>query len=80
MDIAELTLPLAPMIINGVVFVTSPYPPVLRALDGTTGQPLWDSGKTIPGVASGGLSGGSSQIYLSTQDGTIYAFGFPIEH
>jgi hypothetical protein len=49
-------------------------------LDGATGQPLWDSGKAIAGNAGGGLSGGSSQIYLSIQDGTIYAFGFPIEH
>ncbi len=76
----ELTFPLPPMIINGVVFVTSNRPPVLRALEGATGQPLWDSGKAITGNAVGGLSGGSSQIYFSTQDGTLYAFGFPIEH
>jgi outer membrane protein assembly factor BamB len=76
----ELAFPLPPMIINGVVFVTSNRAPILRALDGATGQPLWDSGKTIAGVASSGLSGGSSQIYLSTSDGAIYAFGFPIEH
>jgi outer membrane protein assembly factor BamB len=76
----ELNFPLPPMVINGVVFVTSIRPPVLRALDGATGQPLWDSGKAIPAIASSGLSGGSSQLYLSTSDGTIYAFGFPIEH
>lgn len=70
--------PLPPMIINGVVFVVSSGQ--LNALDGTTGKALWDSGKTIAGVASGGITGGASQIYLSTSDGTIYAFGFPIEH
>jgi outer membrane protein assembly factor BamB len=76
----ELTFPLPPMIINGVVFVTSNRPPILQALDGATGQPLWDSGKAIADIASSGLTGGSSQIYLSTGDGTMYAFGFPIEH
>jgi outer membrane protein assembly factor BamB len=56
-------------------------PAVLCALDGATGNVLWDSGKTITSfVHSGGLSGGASQLYLSTYDGTIYAFGFPIEH
>jgi outer membrane protein assembly factor BamB len=56
-------------------------PAVLYALDGANGKTLWDSGKTITSfVHSGGLSGGASQLYLSTYDGTIYAFGFPIEH
>ncbi len=56
-------------------------PAVLCALDGTNGKALWDSGRTITSfVHSGGLSGGASQLYLSTYDGTIYAFGFPIEH
>ncbi|HLW77581.1 MAG TPA: PQQ-binding-like beta-propeller repeat protein, partial [Bryobacteraceae bacterium] len=71
---------LPPTIINGVVFLLSSNPAVLRALDGATGTALWDSGKTIAGIAGGGLTGGASQLYLSTQDGTIYAFGFPIEH
>jgi outer membrane protein assembly factor BamB len=56
-------------------------PAILYAMDGATGKTLWDSGKTITSfVYSGGLSGGASQLYLSTYDGTIYAFGFPIEH
>jgi outer membrane protein assembly factor BamB len=56
-------------------------PAVLYALDGTTGKELWNSGKTITSfVHSGGLSGGTSQVYLGTYDGTLYAFGFPIEH
>jgi outer membrane protein assembly factor BamB len=54
---------------------------VLYALDGTTGKELWNSGTTITSFTRGGaLSGGVGQIYLTTYDGTIYAFGFPMEH
>jgi outer membrane protein assembly factor BamB len=54
---------------------------VLYAFDGKTGKELWNSGNTITSsVHSGGLSGGGSQLYLQTYDGTLYAFGFPIEH
>jgi outer membrane protein assembly factor BamB len=54
---------------------------VLYALDGKTGKELWNSGSTITSfVHSGGLSGAGSQLYLQTYDGTLYAFGFPIEH
>jgi hypothetical protein len=31
-------------------------------------------------VHGGGLSGGGAQLYLGTHDGTLYSFGFPIEH
>jgi outer membrane protein assembly factor BamB len=54
---------------------------VIYALNGTTGKELWSSGTTITSFARGGaLSGGMGQIYLTTHDGTIYAFGFPMEH
>jgi outer membrane protein assembly factor BamB len=56
-------------------------PAVVYALDGATGKELWNSGKTITSfVHGGGLSGGAGQIYLGTYDGTLYSFGFPIEH
>jgi len=56
-------------------------PAVLYALDGTTGKELWSSGKTMTSfVHGGGLSGGASQLYLGTYDGTFYAFGIWIEH
>jgi outer membrane protein assembly factor BamB len=56
-------------------------PAVLYALNGATGKVLWESGNAITSfVHSGGLSGGASQLYLATYDGTVYAFGFPIEH
>jgi outer membrane protein assembly factor BamB len=54
---------------------------VIYALDGATGKELWSSGATITSFARGGaISGGMGQIYLTTYDGTIYAFGFPMEH
>ncbi len=81
----QIESPMTPMIVNGVVFVLArgdrARPAVLHALDGSTGAELWNSGKTITSFAdSGGLSAGGNQIYFSTHDGTIYAFGFPIEH
>ncbi len=56
-------------------------PAVLYALDAATGKELWNSGKTIASfVHGGGLSAGGSQMYLGTHDGTLYTFGFWIEH
>ena len=54
---------------------------VLSALDGATGKELWNSGTTITSFARGGaLSGGMGQLYMTTFDGTIYAFGYPMAH
>jgi hypothetical protein len=54
---------------------------ILYALDGETGKELWNSGPTIKSFARGAaLSGGMGQIYLTTYDSVIYAFGFPMEH
>lgn len=56
-------------------------PAVVYALDASNGKELWNSGKTITSfLHGGGLSGGAGQIYLGTYDGTLYSFGFPIEH
>ena len=60
--------------------VKASVPAVVYALDGSNGKELWNSGKTITSFARGGLSGGAGQIYLGTHDGTLYSFGFPIEH
>jgi outer membrane protein assembly factor BamB len=92
----EMVAPLTPLIVNGVVFAASSgefvsddakitaarsVPAVVYALDGVTGKVLWNSGKAIASfVHGGGLSGGGSQVYLGTHDGTLYSFGFPIEH
>jgi hypothetical protein len=75
----DIASPLAPMVVNGVVFTASTG--VLYALDATSGKELWNSGSAITGaIRRGGLSAGNSQVYLATSDGTFYAFGFPIEH
>jgi len=56
-------------------------PAVLYALDGRSGKQLWSSGTTIESFANNaGLAAGGTRVYVSTHDGTQYAFGFPIEH
>ena len=83
----DMVSPLPPMILNGVVFAVAggrqqpATRAVLYALDATTGKELWSSGNTITSFVHGeALSGGGSQVYVGTHDGTLYAFGFPIEH
>jgi outer membrane protein assembly factor BamB len=83
----DLESPLPPIIVNGVVFAVSggslanSTPAAIYALDGTTGKTLWDSGNVITAAAPAtGLSAGGGKVYLGTHDGTLYAFGFPIEH
>jgi outer membrane protein assembly factor BamB len=52
-------------------------PAVLHAYDGATGRRLWHSGKAMATSAPpGSLWSGLGQIYVGTQDGTLYAFGF----
>ena len=54
---------------------------VVYALDGATGKVLWDSGDAIASFApKNGLSGGAGAVYLSDYEGTLHAFGFPMEH
>ncbi|MFN0087835.1 MAG: hypothetical protein ACKVX9_20755 [Blastocatellia bacterium] len=54
---------------------------VVYALDAQTGKELWNSGTKIASFTRGGaIAGGMGQIYVTTHDGTIYAFGFPMEH
>lgn len=54
-------------------------PAVLYALDGATGRQLWSSGTAMTSFARGGLSAGNGVVYVPTFDGTLYAFGVPIE-
>ena len=56
-------------------------PAVLYALDAATGKELWSSGTTIGSFVHGvGPSAGDGQVYVVTFDGTVYAFGIPLEH
>jgi len=55
-------------------------PAVLYALDAATGKELWNSGTTIASFVHGvGPSAGDSQVFVVTHDGTLYAFGIPME-
>jgi outer membrane protein assembly factor BamB len=82
----EIASPLTPVIVNGVVFAVAggnrAAHAVMYALDGLTGRELWNSGNAITSFAprSAGLAAGGSQVYLGTNDGTLWAFAFPIEH
>jgi outer membrane protein assembly factor BamB len=81
----DLAAPVAPIVVNGVVFAASggkgpSTPAVLYALDGRTGKELWNSGKTITSYMPGrNLWSGNSQVYVGAFDGTVYAFGFAME-
>jgi len=78
----DLASPIPPVIVNGVVLTASTgASPVLYALDGATGNPLWNSGNKIASAIRGGsLSVGNSQVFLGSNNGTLYVFGFPMEH
>jgi outer membrane protein assembly factor BamB len=56
-------------------------PAVLYALDAKTGKELWSSGRAITASVQGiGPSGQDGQVYVVAADGTLYAFGIPLEH
>ena len=56
-------------------------PAILYALDVKTGKELWNSGRTITASVHGvGPSGQDGQVYVVAADGTLYAFGIPLEH
>ena len=81
-----IVAPLTPSIVNGVVFAAAAgnargAKAVLYALNASDGKELWNSGTAIASyITTGGLSAGGGRVYLSTIDGTQYAFGFPMEH
>jgi hypothetical protein len=54
---------------------------VLYALDARTGRELWSSGRTVTSSVQGlAPSGQDGQVYVVAADGTLYAFGIPLEH
>lgn len=81
----RMDAPLPPIVVNGVVFALDGGKPSgaarLYALEGTTGDRLWDSGDAIKATASGhSLSSGPGHVFLTASDSALYAFGFPMEH
>jgi hypothetical protein len=80
----DLGAPSAPIVVNGVVFAlktgSASSPAVLYAFDGSSGKELWNSGKAITSyVRSTALWSSNAQVYVATQDGTVYAFGFAMD-
>ena len=86
----DVTGSATPIIVNGVVFALSTgrssaaagtgSPAVLYAYDGISGKPLWNSGRSMTtSAAPDSYWSGLSQVYVGTDDGTVYAFGFPDE-
>jgi outer membrane protein assembly factor BamB len=79
----DVTSPAPPLVIDGVVFAVGARTQkgaVLFALDAATGKELWTSGSAIGAPVRGiGPSGGDGQVYVATADGTLYAFGIPVE-
>jgi hypothetical protein len=54
---------------------------VLYALDARSGRELWTSGRAITASVQGvAPSGQDGQVYVVAADGTLYAFGIPLEH
>jgi hypothetical protein len=80
----NLAAPLGPIVVNGVVFAAAAgnrsTRAVLYALDGDTGRELWTSRTAIASFAQGELAAGAGQVYLVTNDNSLYAFGIPMEH
>jgi outer membrane protein assembly factor BamB len=76
----DMSSPVAPTILNDIVFaIGGGRSAVLYALDGRTGSELWNSGSVITASSTVAPSAGDSQIYVSANDGTLYAFGLPQE-
>jgi PQQ-like domain len=82
----ELTTPMTPIVLNDVAFGLSTgavrgAAAVLYAFDAKSGKELWNSGAAIRTSAQGvGPSGQDGQVYIVGADGTLYAFGIPLEH
>ena len=72
----SLTAPATPVVVNGVVFTLS-KPAVLQAFDGKTGKALYTSQKTMTSASSPrSFWSAMGQVYVGSNDGTLYAFGF----
>ncbi len=73
---------LSPVVANGVVYVLcrEAEHAVLYALDADSGKELYSSGTAVQfPVSSSGLALANGHVCFSTDDGTLYCFGLPIE-
>jgi outer membrane protein assembly factor BamB len=53
-------------------------PAILYVMDAGTGKELYVGDKATA-YSTGGLAVANAQIYFTTHDGTLYAYGIPIE-
>ncbi|MEO8126376.1 MAG: PQQ-binding-like beta-propeller repeat protein [Bryobacteraceae bacterium] len=75
-----MNAPVAPVIVNGMVFALSTDTAVLYALEGATGKELYSSGKTVTSaVNSSGLALANGHVCFGTADNTLYCFGIPTD-
>jgi outer membrane protein assembly factor BamB len=70
--------PHPPIVVNGVAFTASAA--TLYAFDALTGKDLWNSGKSIASPIRAGISAGDGKLFATSVDGTLYTFGFFMEH
>lgn len=80
---AAIASPLAPLVVNGVLFTASSGTKVASGVvygfDAATGKQLWTSGRAVTSTIKGSLSAGGGTLFVPGADGTLYAFGFEIE-
>ena len=79
----DLEAPQPPIVVNGVVFATAggqQDPAMLHALDAASGEVLWNDEASLGKRSAGGLSAGGNEVFVTTLDGGLHSFGFPIEH
>lgn len=74
--------PSTTVIANGVVFgLTGTDRAILYSLDAATGKSLYSSRNvTLGRVSSSALTVANGRVYFGTGDGTLNAFGIPMEH
>ncbi len=76
----DLAAPVAPVVVNGLVFALSSDPAILYALDAATGRELYSSGKAVTSpVNSSGLALANGHVCFGTADNTLYCFGIPTD-
>ena len=83
----DMVAPSAPAIINGLVVALSTGesakskkgdPAKLYVMDADTGKELYAGDKATT-YSTGGVAVANGQIYFATHDGTLFAYGIPVE-
>lgn len=75
----DLNSSVPPIVVTGVLFGVDPAKTTLIAMDASSGKKLWESGKTIKAAVNSQPWYSLGQVYVAAADGTVYAFGFPMD-